>query len=526
VNGPVKHVDFLDHTRGLAIVAVMLFHTLATAYGYGELPWHGCFRSLAVPSSFLCFLPLSFGQAGVAIFFVVSGFCIQMAFQPPRRRWRDFFVRRFFRIYPAYLAALLIFSALLRMGQGPGTWLDGEFGLQMLTHLFLIHNFLPQTFFGINGSFWSLAVEAQLYLVFPALLFLTARLGWRRTLLGLAGVELLLRGLDGMVQTAGWDATLAGRMVTAMAASPLGYWFSWALGAWLADAWLNHEPAPLAGTSPAGWLALAVGCNFVKPLAPFGFPLFALAVAALIARRLGGAAVPVRAPGFFMALLKKIGGWSYSLYLLHEPLLQVYSYALDWLFPGAQLNYPLRLLLIVCTWPAILLLGCLWYELFERTGIAQGRQVLHGTGGAAEPVLGADRRRQHRLAALLTVMVIGTYWVAAQLNPQAAVRNSRLAWELATSPEPADRNGALAVKLAEDACWRTRYRQTAMVGTLAAAYAEAGRFDQAVATSRLAGELASHAGNQKQLHRYQVLLGFYLNHQPYHAPPGTVTGSN
>jgi hypothetical protein len=82
------------------------------------------------------------------------------------------------------------------------------------------------------------------------------------------------------------------------------------------------------------------------------------------------------------------------------------------------------------------------------------------------------------------------------------------------------------VKLADDACWRTRYRQTAMVGTLAAAYAEAGRFDQAVATSRLACELASHAGNQKQLRRYQVLLGFYLNHQPYHAPPGTVTGSN
>ena len=308
MKGPVKHVDFLDHTRGVAIVAVLLFHTLATAYGYAELPWHGWFRGLAVPASFLWFLPFSFGQAGVAVFFVVSGFCIQMSFQQQGRRWRDFFIRRFFRIYPAYLAALLIFSALLQMGREAGNWLNGGFWLQMVTHLFLVHNFLPRTFFGINGSFWSLAVEAQLYLVFPVLLFLTARLGWRRTVAVLAGLELVIRGLDGVVQTAGWEATPAGQIVTGLAASPLGYWFSWALGAWLADAWINNEPAPLARTSPAGWLALAVGCNFVKPIAPFGFPLFALVTAAMIGRRLDGGAAPVRPPGFFMGCSKKRAG--------------------------------------------------------------------------------------------------------------------------------------------------------------------------------------------------------------------------
>jgi peptidoglycan/LPS O-acetylase OafA/YrhL len=521
MNGPAKHVDFLDHTRGLAIIAVLLFHSLATAYGYAELPWHGWFRGLAVPASFLWFLPLSFGQAGVAIFFVVSGFCIQTSFQRPGRRWRDFFIRRFFRIYPAYLAALLIFSLLLQMGRDTGTWLNGGFWLQVLTHLFLVHNFLPRTYFGINGSFWSLAVEAQLYLVFPALLFLAARLGWRRTMAGLGGLELLIRSLDGLVQTAGWDTTLGGRIVTGLAASPLGYWFSWALGAWLAEAWIKDEPAPLARSSPAGWLALAVGCNFVKFLAPFGFPLFALATAAMIGRRLDGGAAPVRAPGFLMELLKKTGWWSYSLYLLHEPLLQVYSYAVDWLFPGASLNHPLRLLLIVCTWPAILLAGFLWHELFERPGIAQGKQIIQGTGGAAGTVDAADRRRQHRLAGLLAVMVVGTYWVAAQLNPQDAMRINTLAWALATSPEAADRNGPLAVKLAEDACWRTRHRLPVMVGTLAAAYAEAGRFDEAISTAQQACELASQAGNQKLLRRYQAMLGFYVKHQPYHEPPGT-----
>jgi peptidoglycan/LPS O-acetylase OafA/YrhL len=523
---PDQHVDFLDQARGLAIVAVMLFHTLATACGQGEPPWNGWFRDFSGRDSSWWWLPFSFGQEGVAIFFVVSGFCIQMSFQQQGRRWRDFFIRRFFRIYPAYLAALLIFSAFLQMGHDAGSWLNGGFWLQVLTHLFLVHNFLPRTFFGINGSFWSLAVEAQLYLLFPALLFLAFRLGWRRTLVALGGVELLIRGLEGLVRTAGWDATLGGRMVAGLAASPLGYWFSWTLGAFLADAYLNHQPIPLARSAPAGWLALAVASYFVKPLWPFCFPLFAVVTAMVIGRRLGGAASPVRAPGFLMASLKKIGWWSYSLYLLHEPLLQVCSYAVDWFFPGAERDHPLRLLLLACTWPAIILMGFLWYELLERPGIAQGKQILQKTAGASGAVTVQDRRRERRLAGLLALMVIGMFWVAAQLNPQEAVRKSSLAWVLATSPEAADRNGALAVKLAEDACWRTRYRQTTMVGTLAAAYAEAGRFDEAVATAQKACDLASQAGNERLLHRYQVLLGVYLKHQAYHEPPGTVNGAN
>jgi len=254
--------------------------------------------------------------------------------------------------------------------------------------------------------------------------------------------------------------------------------------------------------------------------------LFAVVTAMVIGRRLGGAASPVRAPGFLMASLKKIGWWSYSLYLLHEPLLQVCSYAVDWFFPGAERDHPLRLLLLACTWPAIILMGFLWYELLERPGIAQGKQILQKTAGASGAVTVQDRRRERRLAGLLALMVIGMFWVAAQLNPQEAVRKSSLAWVLATSPEAADRNGALAVKLAEDACWRTRYRQTTMVGTLAAAYAEAGRFDEAVATAQKACDLASQAGNERLLHRYQVLLGVYLKHQAYHEPPGTVNGAN
>lgn len=97
--------------------------------------------------------------------------------------------------------------------------------------------------------------------------------------------------------------------------------------------------------------------------------------------------------------------------------------------------------------------------------------------------------------------------------------NNNLAWSFATNPDPAKRNGPLAVKLAEGACRMTHYQTTIMVGTLAAAYAEAGRFDEAIATAKKACALASQSGDQKLLKNNQKLLALYFQHQPFHESP-------
>jgi tetratricopeptide (TPR) repeat protein len=96
-----------------------------------------------------------------------------------------------------------------------------------------------------------------------------------------------------------------------------------------------------------------------------------------------------------------------------------------------------------------------------------------------------------------------------------AERSNDLAWSFATDPDAAKRNGPLAVKLAEGACRMTHYQTTMAVGTLGAAYAEAGRFDDAIATAQKACALASQAGNQELLKKEQELLALYRNHQPY-----------
>jgi hypothetical protein len=97
-----------------------------------------------------------------------------------------------------------------------------------------------------------------------------------------------------------------------------------------------------------------------------------------------------------------------------------------------------------------------------------------------------------------------------------AIALNDLAWTLATSPNPGNRDGGLAVELAQRACEQTHYQTPIMLGTLAAAYAEAGRFEEAISTAQKACALASELGDHGQLYKNQQLLLFYRAHQPYH----------
>jgi cytochrome c-type biogenesis protein CcmH/NrfG len=106
---------------------------------------------------------------------------------------------------------------------------------------------------------------------------------------------------------------------------------------------------------------------------------------------------------------------------------------------------------------------------------------------------------------------------ALQQDPQDPEALNNLAWLLAANQEAPLRDGMHAVALAERACELTHYQVTVMVGTLAAAYAEAGRYDDAVATAQKACALATTSGNQELLQRNQELLALYRNHRPSHS---------
>ncbi len=111
---------------------------------------------------------------------------------------------------------------------------------------------------------------------------------------------------------------------------------------------------------------------------------------------------------------------------------------------------------------------------------------------------------------------VSHYLEALRLRPDSPDVLNNLAWLLATCPDAHIRNGSQAVGYAGRACELTHYHMTPLVGTLAAAYAEAGRFDDAISTAEKACAMASESGDRDLLKRNQDLLALYLKHLPYH----------
>jgi len=107
---------------------------------------------------------------------------------------------------------------------------------------------------------------------------------------------------------------------------------------------------------------------------------------------------------------------------------------------------------------------------------------------------------------------------ALQLEPDSVATLNDLAWILATTSNPQLRDGARAVDLAKRACQLTEFKQTMVLGTLAAAYAEAGRFEEAAETAEKTVTLALAENNQALADKNRQLLELYHARKPYREP--------
>src|SRR3954471_969024 len=156
----------LDGVRGLAALFVVIHHVFLRAFpGYpvDRAPfWAGWFI---------------YGRFAIVVFIVLSGF--SLALSPARHGWRldglsRFAYRRARRILPAYWAALAFSLAVAWLVvPPPGQGVPG-------TKSIVVNGLLVQNIIGApspNRSFWSMAVEAQLSVVFPLLLLMVRRLG-------------------------------------------------------------------------------------------------------------------------------------------------------------------------------------------------------------------------------------------------------------------------------------------------------------------------------------------------------------
>ena len=378
------HIVFIDYIRAVAILLVVGFHLLIESYGglqkmesqlsFTDGNWHHFLLKL---------LPFSYGFIGVSIFFFVSGFCIHLSHEKSKLKgYKVFFVRRFFRIYPPYFVALCFFAFLFPLTR---LALNSPINLaQFFSHVLMVHNLDGRSFYGINGTFWTLGVEVQLYLIYPLLLWLVRRFGWNNALLVTGVIEISLRGMGNFVSWPYW-----------VAADPFFFWFSWSIGARLADDYLQGRPILLARSPVGFWLCVAALSYTVKPLYFLLFPSVSLVTAAAVAHLVSRPAGIAPSPRFVWQwqALRQIGVVSYSVYLLHGPLLAYVAKALPEAFPAHAFS-PFAIsncLLLFCV--LLFLISWLFYRWVELPGIELGKWVLKRMVPLPAPVPAAANER-------------------------------------------------------------------------------------------------------------------------------------
>ncbi len=309
----INHLKKVDVLRAIAIISVFVFHAQNHLFPHYSINTYNSDGTIAAATSrdyILNFSPIAFGWSGVQLFLIISGFLIHLGYLTNQDKFnlRSFFSKRFWRIYPPYLL-ILSFICFNRKAK----FLYTLTGLkQLLTHLFLVHNLSDSMFFTLNGSFWSLALEVQLYLVYPAFLILRKRIGIKKAFWLLVGFSLACNFIGQLlhIQTS-----------FAYSWSVLQFWFIWAGGAYLAECYFNKQRMFYKGAFVYSLLffTVAIGSKYFSfttsyqnLLVTFGWLAFFESV--FYAKKLFQ-------KGIITTVLILIGTCSYSIYLIHESFL-------------------------------------------------------------------------------------------------------------------------------------------------------------------------------------------------------------
>lgn len=347
-----KHNASLDAFRVVAVTCIMLAH--GSAFGMES------FRSLR-------YVAIVIGVIGVELFFVLSGFLIGrqlLNVGEGTQGVKNFWARRWFRTLPNYYLFLLInFVLFAFILQRP----TGDLSLIVFSHN-LVAPFADRFF----AESWSLAVEEWFYLLAPMLVVLVAIAcpPKQRKFAALAAMLIIIvactvaRVSSAQFMSASIDSGIRKIVLLRLDALAFGVVLAWLeryrplLLAKLAQSWW---PGALLLLPAIVYLAFhSINLAFHAPpiahhqfLAPLLFTLLPIACTLLLAR---AEATPMRS----RAWLTNQSQWSYSIYLLHLPLLLIILN-----FTG-ELKNPFIIALVFIAWYAATIIGAAaiyrWFE--------------------------------------------------------------------------------------------------------------------------------------------------------------------
>jgi len=321
----------LDGLRGICAVAVLLWHVLLTYPRAWAVFEHGApLQGWADPMAWIFRTPLGiavFGSAAVTIFFVLSGFVLALSFERVDRfRYPPFLIKRVVRIWAPFAVAILISmggAALLRSTPVPASdWFRDWSWSEPLNARILFHH-LAMTGAAVtyDTPMWSLVHELRVSIIFPVIA-LGALRAPVTTLAVATAVSLAAVALQADDQRWSLESLLA----------TLGYVYLFAAGAVL-YAVFPRLRAGLQRLSTGGvvaiwavilgglWLCVSVAHFRTDKWAGLTVGVLSIAVVAMVLRGdLVSRALSGRAAKF-------LGRISYSLYLIHLPVILIVLHA-------------------------------------------------------------------------------------------------------------------------------------------------------------------------------------------------------
>jgi len=362
-------------------------------------------------------LPVPGGFVGVDVFFAISGFVITAMLRREwlsagRIRFKDFYLRRFKRLTPALAVMVMVtilISALVLSPLGiQQTAAETAIGAMLLVANFVIASTTGGYFDAPAESnpllnTWSLSVEEQFYLVFPALMALGWHLARRRRLMRLSP-HLIVAGIAAIsfvLAVAGnYGLTFPGSEWILGFYSPFTRAWEFAAGALLAlglARWPRVAPRlVLAGSGITGGVLLTASLWLIDDTTPFpGTRTLLPVTGALLLLLAGSRPSSVTARALSVRPLVRIGDWSYSIYLWHWPLIVFAVY----LWPQSTFAAPIAAVISIA--PA--LVSYKWVE--------QPLRSLPDLGRARTAVLVACVTVPAVVAAVIVGQAANHYWM-------------------------------------------------------------------------------------------------------------------
>jgi len=379
-----KRLEFVDGLRGLAAVYVVChhaYHELTWKEDGGGLPHH----ILQLARS------LAYGHYAVAIFIVLSGYCLMLPIARSadgrlRGGFKAYILRRARRILPPYYAALglcLLLIALTPSLQHPADahWDSALPALTLpatVTHLLLIHTFWAATKTAIDPPMWSIATEWQIYFALPWILLPISRRFGKLAMLGTAFVI-------------AWAPTLLPNLPLAPFLIQAEWTFlsAFACGMLAAQIGVSPHPGERALRERIPWGSLTIGLALLTAVAALsrlliqhrmlgdvlvGFTMMALLIYCTgIVSGTATRTIPWALKLLQARPLVSVGVFSYSLYLIHFPILALIHIQLRALHLAPVTR--LGVLLFVGT-PVCIAAAYLFHLAFEKPFLAPVRKPI------------------------------------------------------------------------------------------------------------------------------------------------------